>query len=68
MTRTAPRLAPTTSAQRTPELRTRCDMFFLTTTSRFSAKAQGNSAKRIADLDFDDFCGILIDTRNPLTY
>ena len=73
MTRTAPRLAPTTSAQRTPELRTRCDMFFLTTTSRFSAKGipqNGLSQNRcrIADLDFYDFCGILIDTRNPLTY
>ena len=68
MTRTAPRLAPTTSAQRTPELRTRCDMFFLTTTSRFSAKGIPQNRCRIADLDFDDFCGILIGTRNPLTY
>ena len=52
MTRTAPRLAPTTSAQRTPELRTRCDMFFLTTTSRFSAKGIPQNRCRIADLDF----------------
>lgn len=51
MTRTAPRLAPTTSAQRTPELRTRCDMFFLTTTSRFSAKGIPQNRCRIADLD-----------------
>jgi hypothetical protein len=34
MTRTAPRFAPATSAQRTPELRTRSDIFFLTTSSR----------------------------------
>ena len=52
MTRTAPRLAPTTSAQRTPELRTRCAMFFLTTTSRFSAKGIPQNRCRIADLDF----------------
>jgi hypothetical protein len=32
---------------------------------------QGNSAKSLQDcrpLIFDDFCGILIDSRNPLTY
>jgi hypothetical protein len=66
MTRTAPRLAPTTSAQRTPELRTRCDMFFLRRV--FPKREFRKIVAGLQTLIFNDFCGILIDTRNPLTY